>query len=102
MNIVSIIVIAIIILVVAIFSKKKTNVFIAFGLVDVFLRIVDYIGDHTISEVNSIINKIFPDSIGAIITHYSTGVLKDILMWIYVFLMALFFYYVLRMLLKRL
>ena len=101
MNVVSIIIIAIVILIVAIFSKNKTNVFVAFGLVDVFLRIIDYIGDHTISEVNNIINKIFPDSIGAIITHYSTGVLQDILMWVYVFLMALFFYYILRMLLKR-
>ena len=102
MNIISIIVIAVIILAVAIMSKKKSNVFIAFGLIDVFLRIMDYIGNHTIEEVNSIINKILPSSIGAIISNYSTGVLEDILMWIYVFLMALFFYHVLRLLLKRL
>ena len=102
MNIVSIIIIAVILLIIAIFSSKKTNVFIAFGLIDVFLRIMNYVGNHTISEINSIINKIFPDSIGAIIKNYSTGVLQDILMWVYVFLMALFFYYVLRMLLKRL
>ena len=100
--IVATIVIAIIVLVVAIFSSKKSNTFIAFGLIDVFLRIVDYIGEHTIDEVNSIINKIFPNSIEAIIDHYSTGVLQDILMWIYVFLMGLFFYHVLRILLKRL
>ena len=102
MNIVSVIVIFIILFVVALTTKKKSNVFIAFGLIDIFLRIMDYIGNHTIEEVNSIINKIFPSSIGAIITNYSTGVLEDILMWIYVFLMALFFYYVLRLLLKRL
>ena len=102
MNVISIIVIAIIILLVAIFSRKKTDTFIAFGLVDVFLRIIDYIGNHTIEEVNNIINKIFPSSIGAIIENYSTGVLQDILMWIYVLLMALFFYYVLRLLIKRL
>lgn len=102
MNIVSIIVIAIIILAVAIFSNKKANVFIAFGLVDVFLRIMNYIGKHTIDEVNSIINKIFPNSIEAIIKNYSTGVLQDILMWVYVFLMGLFFYHVLKILLKRL
>lgn len=102
MNIVSIIVIACIILAVAIFSNKKSNVFIVFGLIDVFLRIMNYIGNHTIDAVNSIINKIFPNSIGAIITNYSSGVLQDILMWVYVFLMGLFFYHVLRVLLKRL
>ena len=101
MNVISIIVIAIILLVIAIFDKKKSDVFIAFGLVDVFLRIMDYIGKHTIDVVNNIINKIFPNSIGAIITNYSTGVLEDILMWVYVFLMGLFFYYVLRALIKR-
>ena len=102
MNIVSIIVIVIILLAIAIFSPKKTNVFVAFGLIDVFLRIMNYIGEHTIKELNNIINKIFPSSIGAIIDYYSTGILEDILMWIYVFLMGLFFYYVLRMLIKRL
>lgn len=102
MNIVSIIVIACIILAVAIFSNKKSNVFIVFGLIDVFLRIMNYIGNHTIDAVNSIINKLFPNSIGAIITNYSSGVLQDILMWVYVFLMGLFFYHVLRVLLKRL
>ena len=101
MNVVSIIVIAVIILVVAIFDKKKSDTFIAFGLVDVFLRIMNYIGNHTIPAVNNIINKIFPNSIGAIIANYSSGVLEDILMWIYVFLMGLFFFYVLRILIKR-
>ena len=99
--IVATIVIAIIVLVVAIFSSKKSNTFIAFGLIDVFLRIVDYIGEHTIDEVNSIINKIFPSSIPAIIKNFSTGILEDILMWLYVLIMALFFYHVLRILLKR-
>ena len=102
MNIVAIIVIAIIILAVAIFSNKKSNVFIVFGLIDVFLRILDYIGDHTIKEFNNIINKIFPDSIPAIIGNYANGVLEDILMWGYILLMCLFFYYVFKILLKRL
>ena len=102
MNIVAIIIIVIIVLGIAIFSKKKSNAFIAFGLIDVFLRIMNYIGEHTIKEVNDIINKIFPSSIPAIISNYSTGILEDILMWGYILLMSLFFYYVLRLLLKRL
>ncbi len=102
MNIVSIIVIFLILLIVALSLKKLSNVIIAFGLIDIFLRILDYIGEHTIKEVNEIINKIFPSSIPAIINANSSGILNDILMWGYVLLMTLFLYYVFRMLLKRL
>ena len=101
MNIVSVIVIFVILFVVALTTKTKSNVFLAFGLIDIFLRIMDYIGEHTISEVNNIINKIFPDSIAAIIKHYTSGTLADILMWGYVLLMIIFFYYVVRLFMKR-
>ena len=99
---ITIVVIFIILLIVALVFKKFSNVIIFFGLIDVFLRILDYIGKHTIKEVNEFINKIFPDSIAAIIQGNSTGILESILMWIYVFLMILFVYYVFRMLLHRL
>ena len=99
---VTIIVIAIILLIIAFTSRKKNNVIIAFGLIDIFLRILDYIGTHTIKEINDFINKIFPSSIAAIIEDNSSGTLEDILMWIYVFLMILFFYHVLKLLIKRL
>ena len=99
---IAIIVIFIILLIVALFSNKKSNIFLAFGLIDVFLRIIDYIGNHTIDAVNNIINKIFPSSIAEIIANNSSGVLQDIIMWAYVLLMSIFFYYVLRLLIKRL
>ncbi len=101
MNIVSVIVIFVILFIVALTTKIKSNVFLAFGLIDIFLRIMDYIGEHTIREVNNIINKIFPDSIAAIIKHYTSGTLADILMWGYILLMVIFFYHVLRLFMKR-
>ncbi len=97
-----IVIIFIILLIVALVFKRVSNVIIFFGLIDIFLRILDYIGKHTSSDINNFINKIFPDSIPAIINNYSTGVLEDILMWVYVGLMILFLYYVFRMLLHRL
>ena len=101
MDIVVIIIIFIILLISALIFKKFSNVIIAFGLIDVFLRILDYIGKNTISEINNFINKIFPDSIPAIITANSTGIIESILMWGYVLLMILFFFYVLKMLIHR-
>lgn len=99
---IDIVVIFIILLIVALVFKRLSNVIIFFGLIDIFLRILDYIGKHTIEEVNNVINKVFPDSIEAIIKVHSDGVLQDILMWVYIFLMILFVYYVFRMLLHRL
>ena len=97
-----IVVIFIILLIVALVFKRLDNVIIFFGLIDIFLRIVNYIGDHTIDEIKNIVNKIFPDSIPAIISNYSEGLLENILIWGYVLLMALFIYYVFRMLIHRL
>ena len=97
-----IVIIFVVLLIVALVFKRVSNVIIFFGLIDIFLRIIDYIGKHTSSDINNFINKIFPDSIPAIINKYSTGVLEDVLMWVYVGLMILFLYYVFRMLLHRL
>lgn len=96
-----IVVIFIILLIVALVFKRFDNVVIFLGIIDIFLRILDYIGKNTIEEVNNIINKIFPDSIPAIINGYSSGILASILMWVYVLLMILFVYYVFRILLHR-
>ena len=101
MNIVSVIVIFVILFVVALTTKKKSNVFLAFGLIDIFLRIMDFIGNNTIKAINDIINKIFPDSIPAIIYHYTEGTISDIIMWGYVLLMIIFFSHILKYFLKR-
>ncbi len=101
MNIVSVIVIFVLLFIIALTTKKHSNIFLAFGLIDIFLRIVNYIGNHTIGEIADIVNTIFPNSIAAIITHYTSGVLSDILMWGYVLLMIIFFVQVCRLFFKR-
>lgn len=97
-----IVVIFVILLVVALVFKRLDNTIIFFGIIDVFLRIVDFIGNNTVKELNSFINRYLPASIEAIIRGYSSGTLELVLVWIYVGLMALFLYYVFRMLLHRL
>ena len=97
-----IVIIFIILLIVALIFKRFDNVIIFFGLIDIFLRIIDFIGKNTTKEIDNIINKIFPNSIPSIISNYSTGILETILIWIYVGLMILFTFYVLKMLIHRL
>lgn len=97
-----VVVIFIILLIVALVFKRLDNTIIFFGIIDIFLRIVDFIGNNTVKELNNFINKYLPASIEAIIKNYSSGTLELVLVWIYVILMALFLYYVFRMLLHRL
>jgi len=101
MNIVSVIIIFIILFIVALTSRKHSNIFLAFGLIDIFLRLINYIGNHTIKEIADIVNSIFPNSIAAIITHYTSGTLESILMWGYILLMVIFFIQVFRLFVKR-
>ena len=99
---IDVVVIFIILLIVALIFKRFDNVIIFFGLIDIILRILDYIGKHTIQEIKNIIDKFLPNSIPAIISANSTGILETILMWVYVILMILFTFYVLKMLIHRL
>lgn len=96
-----IVIIFVILLIVALVFKRLDNTIIFFGIIDIFLRIVDFIGENTIRELNNFINKYLPSSIPAIIRSYSSGTLEIVLIWGYVILMALFLYYVFRMLLHR-
>ena len=96
-----IIIILIALIVIALIFKRLDNTIIAFGLIDVFLRIVYFIGNHTTSGIKAFTNKYFPASIEAILRAHSTGTLETILVWLYVILMAMFWYYVLRMLMRR-
>ena len=65
------------------------------------LRIINFIGNHTTSGIRDFTNKYFPNSIEAIIRNNSSGTLETILVWLYVILMAMFWYFVLRMLIRR-
>ncbi len=96
-----IIIVLILLIVIALVFKRLDNTIIAFGLIDVFLRIVNFIGNHTTSGIKTFTNKYFPNSIEAIIRGHSTGSLETILVWLYVILMAMFWYFVLRMLIRR-
>lgn len=97
-----IVIIFVILLIVALVFKRLDNTIIFFGLIDIFLRIVDFIGNNTVRELNNFINRYLPSSIPAIIRSYSSGTLELVLIWVYVGLMSLFLYYVFRMLLHRL
>ena len=96
-----IVIVVVLILLAAVYFRRVSNTVICFGLVDIFLRILNFIGNNTTKDINNIINKYFPSSIESIIRAYSSGILETILVWVYVIIMIMFVYYVFRILLRR-
>ena len=67
------------------------------GIVEIFLRLIHYIGDNLkIASLNNFINEYFPTSIFAIIGKYSSGVVYDILSWVLVLFLIWFLIYLVK------
>lgn len=72
------------------------------GIIEIFLRIVHYIGDHLkIAELNNFINGYLPNSLFSVLSKYSSGIVYDILSWILLGFFIFFLCYLVRYLLKR-
>ena len=95
-------IIFIILLLVAIFFFKRfSNTVFFVAIVDIFLRILTFIRDNTFVELKKFIGKYFPENIPNIIGKYAKGDLYLILVWIYVILMIVFLYYIVKIFIKR-
>ena len=71
------------------------------AIIDIFLRILTFIKDNTFQELKVFIGKYFPENIPHIIDKYADGTLYLVLVWVYVILMAIFLYYIVRYFIKR-
>lgn len=79
------------------FYKKFRNVIYFLGIVEIFFRIVHVVGDLIgIKVINDAINSFIPESILSIFAKYSSGLLYDIIVWIFVVLFVIFEYYLIR------
>ena len=87
----------IVIFLVAIFFRKFSNFVYAFAIVDIFLRILNFIRMNIgLDDVSNLIEKYFRSSIPAMIDVYTSGSLNMILMWIYVIIFMIFEFYIIR------
>lgn len=69
---------------------------------DIFFRILTFIKIYlNINEVSEFINKYFPESIPSIIRKYTSDVVTDILLWIYIIVFAIFLGYTVKILWKK-
>ena len=80
------------------FFKRTFSGFVySVAVVDIFLRILAYLKLHLFTgEVASFFIKYFPNSIPSIISKYTSSTLETVLMWVYVGIMIVFEFYVIR------
>lgn len=91
-------IIVIVLLLLSIFVFKKFSSFVyALAIIDIFLRIVDFLREEIpLKELN-----IFPSNIPSILDKYTDGMLLDVLLWVYVFIYACFLVYITLYFIKK-
>ena len=96
------IIIIAIILFVAFYYRKVDKIVAGVAIVDIFLRIFHYlVVNIEINGISEHIEKYLPESIPAIIEHYTSDIICDILIWVYVIIMAIFLGYTIRNFIKK-
>ena len=96
-----IIVIALIIVSFCWFRRFSKSVY-ALAIIDIFLRLLNYISANIgIPGFNGWVKSIFPTSIPGLLDNYMDGMLLTVFVWIYVILMVVFLFYVVRTFLRK-
>lgn len=96
------IIVIILLIVVGFYFRRFDKVIMGIGIVDIFLRIFNYlINNIQINGISEYIEKYLPVSIPAIINHYTSDVIASILMWVYVICMGVFLFYNIRYFIRK-
>lgn len=94
------VIIVLLIIVIVLFRRFSSFVY-AVAIIDIFLRIMTFVKYNSVPELKSLIGKYLPESIGAVISRYSSGVFNTVLMWIYVIIFIIFLAYVTSYFIKK-
>lgn len=90
-------IIIILLLVIGFYFRRFDKFVTGVAIIDIFLRVFNYIITHIeIDGISEYIEKYLPISVPNIIGSYTTDIIFNILMWLYVICMAIFLYYTIR------
>ncbi len=91
------IIILVIIIVVGVYFRRVDKVVTGVAIVDIFLRLFRFLVENIqINGISEYIEKYLPASIPNIINEYTSDILNNILLWVYVICMAVFLGYTIR------
>lgn len=87
---------------VIIYSKRYQTYIFGFGMIDILFRILNIINDFIpVKEIQEFITTYIPSSVPGVINKYTNGVINTVLIWVYVIIMAIFLYFIVRIFIKR-
>ena len=96
------IIIIIILIVIGVYFRKVDKIVMGVAIIDIFLRLFNYIiSNIQINGISEYIEKYLPASIPSIIGNYTTDIIYNILMWLYVICMAIFLGYTVKYFFKK-
>ncbi len=82
--------------------KKFSNVIYYIGIIDIFLRILDFIANNIpVPIVSNFINSYFPNSVNHIIDMYSSGIFTTVLLWLLCVVYIILLFYLVRIFWKK-
>lgn len=96
--------IIIIILIVGVIILYKDIKFVTYliGILEIFFRLIHYIGDNIpILQINPFINKYIPSSLFSVISKYTQGPVEIIISWLLVAVFVMFLIYLIKYLIKK-
>lgn len=97
----AIVVVALIIVAFCWFRRVSKTVY-AVAIIDIFLRLLNYISANIgIKGFHKWVSAVFPTSIPDLLDNYMNGVVLTVFTWIYVGLMVIFLFYIVRAFLRK-
>ena len=84
-----------------IYSKRFQTYIFGFGMIDIIFRILNIIKGYIPSaKTRGLINTYIPSSVPDVICRYTSGVFETVLIFVYVVIMAIFLYYIIKIFIK--
>lgn len=95
------IILIILLLVVCFYFRDICKIVYAVAIVDIFLRIFHFIINNIeIKGISKYVEKYLPESIPSIIETHTSGLICNILVWMYVIIMGVFLFYTIKKFIK--
>ena len=99
---IDLIVLAVFIIFVVIYSKRLQTYIFGFGMIDIIFRILNIIKGYIPNKKTiALINSYIPPSVPDVINKYTDGMISMVLTFVYVIIMAIFLFFIIKLFIKR-
>ena len=97
-----IVVLLILIIIVLVVFKDTISIVYFLGIADVLMRLLHFVKSLVnVPEFSNLINTYIPASLVGIIANNTEGIITTIMNWVYVVVITLFLFYLIKYLFKR-